>query len=204
MAASEVSICNQALQLIGAARITALTEDSVNARECNSSYAEMRDLELEKHRWRFAITRTTLAPSGTAPDFDYDQAFPLPSDFLRLLMPSVTRLDWRIENHEDQLAVLTNDGTSLEIIYVKRVTDPNMMPPTFRAALAARMAVQMCEKITQSNTKLESARVAYKEAIGEARRANALQRTADEGPEDTWITARVDGSTSRPDLTWGG
>jgi len=201
--ASEVSISNLALQLLGAARITSLTEDSVNAREANSCYAEMRDLELEKHRWRFAVARASLAASATAPDFDFDNAFPLPTDFLRLRMPNRTNLDWQIENHENQLAVLTNDSGPLEIVYIKKVTDPNIMVPTFRAALAARMAVQMCEKITQSNTKLENARVSYREAINEARRSNALQRIADEGPEDTWVTARVNGGGARPDLTWG-
>lgn len=189
--ASEVSICNQALQLLGAERIVSLTEDSVNARECNACYAEMRDLELEKHRWRFAITRTTLAAHATDPEFDYDYAFPLPSDCLRVLMPNRAGLDWQIENHQGTAAILTNESDALEVVYVQRITDPNAMVPTFRSALAARIALQTCEKITQSNTKMGTARDSYKEAISEARRSNALQRLADEPPEDDWITARL-------------
>jgi hypothetical protein len=188
--ASEVSICNDALQLLGAERIVSLTEDSVNARECNACYAEKRDLELEKHRWKFAITRTTLAPDATEPDFDFAYAYVLPAGCLRVLMPARPYLDWQIEDHNGATAILTNEGTSLEVVYVKQITDPNLMVPTFRAALAARMAIQMCERITQSNTKMGTARDSYKEAINEARRTNALQRIADEAPEDTWVSAR--------------
>jgi hypothetical protein len=202
--ASEVSICNEALDILGAERIVSLTQDHVNAREVNACYAELRDRELEKHRWRFAITRTTLAADATEPDFDYTYAFPLPTDCLRVLLPSRTNLDWQIESHGDRLSILTNDGDTLEVRYIKKVTDPNQMVPTFRGALAAMIAWLKCEKITQSNSKKDAAMNFYKFQIAEARRTNALQRTADESPEDSWVVVRNSGAGTRPDLSWGG
>ena len=55
--ASEVDICNRALSKLGAARITSLTEDSVNARACNAMYESVRDAELRAHPWNFAMKR---------------------------------------------------------------------------------------------------------------------------------------------------
>ncbi|BCV03963.1 MAG: hypothetical protein CM15mV76_490 [uncultured marine virus] len=41
--ASVVDICNSALNLLGASTISALTEDSKNARLCNQRYEPIRD-----------------------------------------------------------------------------------------------------------------------------------------------------------------
>lgn len=201
--ASEVSIANEALDLLGAARITSLTEDSVNAREVNVCYTELRDRELEKHRWRFATARTVLAPDATAPAFDFDYAFPLPTDCLAVRMPARPNLDWQIENHNDVVSILTNEGDSIDLIYVKRVTDPNVMVPTFRGALAAMIAWVKCEKITQSNSKKADAKDFYAVQIASARKSNAIQRLADEAPDSSWVTARTGGESVAPWLTWG-
>lgn len=198
--ASEVSICNEALDILGADRIVSLTEDSVNARECNSCYTELRDRELEKHRWNFAHARVVLAPDTAAPPFDFTYQFTLPADCLRVMPPNRTNLDWRSEGGK----ILTNDGTSINLVYIKRVTDPNLMVPTFRGALSAMIAWLKCEKITQSNTKKSAAMDFYKFQVGEARRVNAMQKVADNAPEDTWVTARIDGTGSAPWLSWGG
>ena len=40
---SATDICNRALSRVGEARITSLTDDSKQARACNSAYAHIRD-----------------------------------------------------------------------------------------------------------------------------------------------------------------
>ncbi|MES2348488.1 MAG: hypothetical protein V4641_13075 [Pseudomonadota bacterium] len=185
--ASEVSICNQALQKLGASRITSLTEDSRNARAVNACYVEMRDAELRAHPWNFGRKRVVLSPDSTAPVFDYGYAFTLPTDCLRPLPPARTGLDWQIEGGK----ILTNDGTTINLRYVRRVADPNEMDPCFRDMVACRIAAQVCEEITQSNTKLESIQAAYKMSKLEAKRANAFEQNSDDPPDDTWITARL-------------
>lgn len=198
--ASEVSICNEALDILGAERITSLTEDSVNARECNACYAEQRDREIEKHPWNFARTRVVLAPDTAAPAFDFNYAFTLPTDCLRVLLPNDRNtVDWTIESGK----ILTNDGTSINVKYCRQVTDPNAMPPTFRGALAAMIAWLKCEKITQSNTKKTDAMNFYKYQIAEARRTNAFQRVAEDAPEDSWVTARIEGAGTQNWLRGG-
>jgi hypothetical protein len=187
--ASDVSISNLALQMLGAERITSLTQDHKNARACNTCYAELRDAELEAHPWNFARKRVTLAPDSASSDYstaEYAYAFSWPTDCLRPLPPARTNLDWTMENRK----IRTNEGDTLDLLYVAQITDPETMVPTFRYALAARMAEHMCEEITQSNVKKDYANGQYKHWIREARRVNAIQRLPNESAEDTWVSAR--------------
>lgn len=196
MATSDVSICNLALQKLGAARITSLTEDSPQARACNACYEAMRDLELRKHRWAFAIRREALAADTTAPAFGPANYFTLPSDFLRLIEPDESEnyntLDWRIESTSDSSKKIATDAAApLNIRYIARITDPTLFDSAFDETLACRVAVQICEQVTQSNAKMESVMAQYKDAVREARRANAIEGIPAEPPTDTWITARL-------------
>jgi len=189
--ASEVGICNRALQKLGAKRITSLTQDAVNARACNTCYSELRDAEMSAHEWSFAVDRVQLAADATAPAFGRTNAYQLPSDYLRLARPYVednfNSLDWIIEG----LKIYTDDTGALEVRYVKQVTDPNVMHVLFREALAARMALEMCEELTQSNTKKASLQSEYAAFIKEARRVNAILKIPAVSPEDEWLTIRA-------------
>lgn len=189
--ASEVDLCNLALQRLGAKSITSLTDDSTNARECNRAYAHARDSELRSHPWSFARKRAELAASSTAPAFEYANAFPLPSDFLRLMsnngrLGMTNQDDLQIEGGN----VLTNDSAPLPITYIAQITDPEAFDQLFADLLVARLARDLAEKITQSNTKIQAAQTLYKEARAEARRINAFERPPQLAPTDPWITAR--------------
>lgn len=201
MAVSDVAICNLALQKIGAARIASLSDADENARACNACYELLRDRELRSNRWKFAIKRATLAPHSTTPDFTYLYAFLLPSDCLRVLFPARTALDWKIENHEGDPAILTNDGDTLEIRYVARVTDPTKFDALFVESFACKIAWHLCEAITQSNTKKDSVLNEYKMAIAEARRMNAIELGVLKQPVDEWLTARQSGQLYNSE--WG-
>lgn len=60
--ATPLDICNRALQIAGAARITAFTDDSREAAECNAVYDKLRQAELRTNVWRFAAKKTALRP----------------------------------------------------------------------------------------------------------------------------------------------
>lgn len=191
MAVSDVSICNLALQKLGAKRITSLTEDSNNARQCNACYESVRDQELRKRNWKFAITRATLTPLADAPAFDFSYAFPVPSDCLRLILPTRSCLDWTLETQDDTTVILTNDGNSINVRYIARITDPTRFDPLFVEALACRIAEQVCEQVTQSNEKKADAQQQYKDAIAGAALVNAFEKLATDAPPSSWETARL-------------
>lgn len=206
--ASVTDIANRALQKLGAKRITSLSQDSVNARSANACYENLRDAELQAHEWSFSIERVQLAADAAAPAFGRANAFTLPSDYLRIARPDPNVVgtagwwaggveftgavngsggsDWIIEGTK----ILTDESAPLDVRYVKRVTDPNVMVALFREALASRMALEMCEELTQSNSKKEGLRADYIAAIREARRVNAILKNPAFPPQDEWLTVR--------------
>jgi|TARA_R110000803_G_scaffold50766_2_gene105232 hypothetical protein len=190
--ASAVDICNLALQRLGSKSISSLTEDSTSGRACNRIYEHARDSELRAHPWSFARSRATLAAEATDPDFGYSKQYPLPSDCLRILpndgSNTVSRQDdWQIEGRK----ILTDDTSPIYLVYIKQVTDENDFDSLFTELLISRIAMDIAEAVTQSNTKKDDAQVRYTNAKKDARKANAFGRGAQTPPDDAWLTSRL-------------
>ena len=83
--ASTVDICNGALNQLGATTILSLTEDSKNARLCNSRFKQVRDAVFRSHPWNCLQKRVEIAVDTTAPAWGFSFAYTLPADCLRLL-----------------------------------------------------------------------------------------------------------------------
>lgn len=193
--ASEVSICNAALAMVGEPEITALNDTSdTNAIACNEAYERLRDALLRKHRWSFSIKRAQLAAAATAPVFGPANYFPVPSDFLRLLPldegDHLNNHDWKIENSGSALVIATNDSAPLNCRYVAKITDPNQMDSLFRDALSAMIAKRIARKILSSGTLVQELKDEYDEIIAEAKNVNSIEKAPEEPPEDSWITVR--------------
>lgn len=188
--ATNVEIANRALQKLGAQRITSLSDNSRNARAVNAAFNIVRQEELRRHTWNFAVEREQLAADATAPAFGKATYFTLPSGCLRLLAPdpelNLNDLDWQIEGRK----IATNDTAPLDVRYIDDITDPQQMDALFREAFASKLAMELCEEITQSNTKKDKATEDYDWAIAEAKRTNAIERTALDPPDDVWVTTR--------------
>lgn len=183
---TDADISNLALQKLGTSRITSLLDATPNARAMNAIYTITRDAELRKYAWKFAISRAVLAASAIAPVFGPQNAFNLPTDYLRIILPPQFALDWQIESGQ----ILTNDGAPLNIRYVRRVIDPTQFDPAFVEAFACRLGWTACEQVTQSTSKKEGLADQYKQAIADARRANAFEATPIDAVEDSWLVAR--------------
>lgn len=200
MANSRVAVMNLALQLLGAARIGSPTEAGKGAEELNACYDPLRDAEQRARFWNFTLERAILAPHATAPVFHYGYAFPLPTGCLRIMKPTRTTVDWSLENHAGAPSILTNDGTSIPLRYVKRVTDEAKFDPLFTIMLACSLAWWCCETITQSNKKKESIEKRYALARTEARQTNAFEKVPLQSAPDEWLTAMSNGGLA--DSSW--
>ncbi len=193
MATSEVSIANLALQKLGSKNIVSLSENINEAKAVASCYEALRDKEIRMYLWGFAKTRAILAPHAVQPAFTFSYAFVLPSDFLRLIKPARLGLDWTIEVHEGERAILTNDGDTLQIRYIRKVTDPTLFDPCFVDMLACRIAWHCCERLTQSNTKKQGIMEEYNVSRAEARKTSAFELPSQAQPADEWLAARWTG-----------
>lgn len=197
---SEVGICNQALVKVGASRIVALTDDSKQARTLNAIYAVKRDAELSANPWTFAIKRAQIPASSTAPAFGWAYAYPLPSDYLAMVevgqdytfYDTDTGALFALETDSNGAqAVLTDQGSPLDVRYVSRVTNSGLFTPLFVEVLACRLAAEVCEELTQSAGKKEALWGEYKRAIREARRVNAIEQPPRKNPVASWERALI-------------
>ena len=195
--ASEVGICNIALQLIKHSKqITSLTSGTKEANACEIVYDELRDLCLDMHHWNFATRRVELAQlaADQAPAFEWDHAYGLPADFIRVISVHANahgddNIPYKIEGDQ----ILT-DADELYLRYVARVEDPNKMPPTFRRALSKIIAAQLATALSQS-TSLGKELFAqfHDQDLPFAKSTDAIQNYADQLPESDFIMARFGG-----------
>lgn len=162
MAASETDICNLALSHLGEAPIESLNEDSTAARACALNYETTRDGVLRSHRWNFAQTRAALAQLEATPAFGWSYAYALPADCLRVLevndseVGDVISGPFIIEGRN-----LLTDETSVNLVYLRRITDVSQFDVLFIEALALKLAVVLSEKIRGTTGKTAELLSAY-------------------------------------------
>ena len=146
---SETGICNMALGRIGAKRINSIedaTDDKAEAIHCRLHYSLTRDSLIRSHWWRMARARATLSQNATDPDFEWDYAYDLPVDFLRMKKPwdgdlSGSDVQWYTYSLEG--TQLLSNETSMEIQYIKRVTDPTKYDPLFVEVFVLTLAMKL-------------------------------------------------------------
>jgi len=188
--ASDVGIANAALRKLGQSPITAFTEDSKAARLANSRFADLRDELLYRHPWNFAIKRTSLAASSTAPDWGFAAAYPLPNDYIRMFEVNGEDEEsgkWKVESG----AVVTDLSAPIEVLYVYQVTDANQMSAGFREALAAILAADWAEDITGSNTVEQAKQQLARIAVAQARSNDGQEGIPDRLEADEWLNSRL-------------
>jgi hypothetical protein len=162
--ASTVDICNGALNQLGATTILSLTEDSKNARLCNSRFTQVRDAVFRSHPWNCLQTRVELASSTTAPAWGFSYKYDLPGDCLRLLRILDFDSNYKVEGR----SILSNNS-SMKILYISRVEDPNQYDELLRETLSAALGADIAYAITSNNTTSQNMIVNYQEKLKDAR-----------------------------------
>lgn len=197
--ASEVDIVNLGLTLLGEARISSLDDPVKQAREAKAIYEMTRDALLAGYNWCFAFGREQLPALADAPPFGFDRQFQLPSDCLRVVMVGdvyvgVDLTDYRGAPAEEytieERKILTDWAAPLNLKYVKRVSNTALFQSNFAKAFGAQLAMDLCEALTQSDTKRDRAEKAFNREISLAVRANAIQLPPQKFPDDEWLLAR--------------
>lgn len=145
--ATGVSICSNALLMLGAQTINDFNEPVGRAKIAANLYPTIRDSLLRTHPWNCTIKRALLAPDATPPAFGYDNQFELPADFLRVL--EVGQSGAQIEYLVEGRSILAN-ATSVELRYVYLNPIENTWDANLVELLTLAMAAAMAYPITQS------------------------------------------------------
>tara|TARA_R100000655_G_scaffold12008_4_gene28088 strand:+ start:1505 stop:2086 length:582 start_codon:yes stop_codon:yes gene_type:complete len=191
--ASVVDICNGALNQLGASTIITLTEDSKNARLCNARFTQIRDSVFRSHPWNSLQKRVELAADSDTPAWGFTSQFTLPADCLRVLTILDFDSDYKIEGRK----ILT-DNSSMKILYVSRVTDPNEYDELLRETLSAALAADIAYAVTSSNPVAKNMYDLFQQKLKEARfvdstegqNMNPEKGMADVIGADTFINSR--------------
>ena len=191
--ASIVNMCNSALNLIGASTISALTEDTKNARLCNQRYEPVRNRVFRGHNWNCLIKRVELAQNSTAPVMEYTYAYALPSDFLRVMKihngttdSIASDLDYKVEGKN----IITNQ-TTVYLVYVSLDEDPNNYDAYLREAISHQLAADLAYAITNNATLANNYLTRADERLREARFIDATENSLDVIEANEFTDARL-------------
>jgi hypothetical protein len=184
-----------ALGRIGANRINDLNDDTETSQEailCRLFYAQTRDALQRSNLWRFARARETLSPNTVSPDFEYSYAYDLPSDFLRMISifednddgANISRYTYSLEGKQ-----LLSDEDSMEIRYIRQVTDPTVFDPLFVEVLVLQLALKLVMPLSQDKV---LRRELYTELWGPPRNLSVMARVRALDKQETNTLGRAD------------
>ena len=191
--ASVVNMCNSALNLIGASTISALTEDTKNARLCNQRYEPVRNRVFRGHNWNCLIKRVQLAANSTDPVIEFDKSYALPSDCLRVLKihngttdSIASDLEYKIEGKN----IVTN-LTTVYLVYISLDEDPNNYDAYLREAISHQLAADLAYAITNNATLPKNYLINADERLREARFVDATENSLDTVEANEFTDARL-------------
>lgn len=190
--ASKVDLANEALLLLGANTITSFADNDPNAVLVNRFYEGEKDALLRSHRWNCAVTTANLASLVDTPIIDWEFKFNLPTDpyCLRVLdVRTVTgdiKLDFEIQGRE----LLTEEST-VDITYIKRITDASQFDSLLYQALVFRMAWKLSFPITRSSGVMQQMAQLYDAVVRDARTIDSQEGTPEIIETDTLTDVRL-------------
>ncbi|MGD9742285.1 MAG: hypothetical protein AB7J30_13030 [Hyphomicrobium sp.] len=196
MTISDVSICNHALDLIGADPILSIDDDTRAGRLCRRNYERCRDAVLRAYPWNPAIRRASLPALSDAPAWGFLFHYALPEGpeppyCLRVLQLEGEidgrSLPYRIEGRR----ILTNDGPPLSLLYVGRASDPNEFGPLLADTISARLAAELSYALAGSASLAETLARSYRDKLAEARAIDAQEGTPDRFTATEWLESRT-------------
>ena len=182
------------MRLLKANRITSLTDGSNNANAANDVFEEIREDLLRAHNWNFATRRQKLAKKTNAPVSEFDNAYALPSDWLRTVGvhdndASAGTVLWR-EEEQDDVGVILSSADELWMRYVYRLTDPNRMAADFRTAFAYALALALPGVSNLSAAREVELRKEDKKRLNRAKHSDATGSVPERRPLGSWVTSR--------------
>ena len=181
--ASQVGICNQAINLVGGTQIVSIDDEIQEATICKVMYDDLRDLVLEDADWTFATKRYLLTPEVDTPAWGYMYQHTIPPEVLRIInaADSIDRLngdsdlDWRREGN----LILSDISTNLYMKGVRKVTDEALFSAGFIQTFAYKIAAHLSIPIAGSRTLHDDMEAMYTKHKGDAKANDGRQGRSD-------------------------
>lgn len=140
-----ISICSNALVLLGHDPISSFDEEGIGAKVANNFYETVLKAKLAEYTWNFATKQVGLTKLTKKPLNKWDFIYQLPSDHIRTITV-YPHSDYEIL--EDKIYSNTDN---LELDYIFRV-DESFFPPLFRETLELYLAAKWAIPVTENAT----------------------------------------------------
>jgi hypothetical protein len=202
MPLADVDIANRALLAVGASRISSLQDDSEAALSIAGYLDGWRTNFISASgncNWSWAKGRAELPALAEAPAWGFKYAYQVPSDFLTLISlgqygpyPNISNVrgrddgEWSIEGER----ILCSYAPPLKIRYLRDVPDYSIWGSNCVEAFCLYIASQICERLTQSNSKKQLIMADYQQALIAAAMDDSKQNPPQDIPDNSWITSR--------------
>lgn len=175
MALNDVALCSRALIRLGAAPITSFADGTAESEIAGALYAPTRDALLSAYGWSFASGQAVLTQLAQSPLADYQNAFQLPTDFLRALSAGQggrgRGLTYRIARGS-----LHTDASEATLSYIFRPEEEEF-PPYFDMAIIARLSAEFCIPVTENTSRADALYRMAELEFARARQIDAQQDT---------------------------
>lgn len=187
---SPVSICSNALLMLGAQPINNFSENNDRARLMSNLYDGARDELLREHPWNCAIKRILLAPDIEKPAFEFGYKFTLPADFIRALSVGD---EWETPRYVIEGRNILANTNSLKLRYVFQNTDVTTYDANLVRLLELLMASKAAYAITQSTSLAQYRYQEYQTALKSAKAVNGLEYPPDTLGQSPLLWSRLNG-----------
>lgn len=197
--ATYAAIANLAASKLGETdQLISRDDDTALGRAVRAVWDQERRAALRDHSWNFAMRRAELAATvvATGVPYSYANSFHLPADCLRLIerIDGCDADDWQIEGK----AVLANTVGPVRIRYIADVDEPALWDDLFVEAFACRLAYQLADRLTGSESRRNAMWQAYRMALVEAKRVDARENPRFVEAPTGWELARYGGDGCGP------
>jgi hypothetical protein len=192
----KLRIYNRALSYIGERRLASLTETAETRRALDGEYSDAVMSVLEGGFWNFAVRAIVMAfDPAVTPLFGFRHAYAKPSDWVRTVTIAPDEKFIGYEGWRDENGVwLANDDP----IYVRYISSDPLFglnlarwPESFSDAVASRLAMMICERITHSDTKFDRVMKLHDMNMKRALSLDAMNEPPRRPPTGNWVKARV-------------
>lgn len=187
MSATSVSVCSNGLLLLGAKPFSDFSEQQDHVTLCANLFPSVRDTVLRAHSWNCATKRVLLSPLTSAPAFDFQREFQLPSDWLRTLQVGYkgNTAPYRSEGRK----ILSNQS-ALPLVYVFRNDIPGTWSTNLVHVMELAMAASLAYAVTSSTSLAQLKAQEYKDALKVAKAIDGQDDPPEEFEEGSFVESR--------------
>lgn len=146
--ATDISMCSNALLLIGHGTINSFSDAGAGATAAANLYDTVYEDAITSYPWRFAIGKVSLSKLVATPLNEWTNAFQLPGDLL-LTYRTYPRSDFEIYESK-----LYSDQDTIEIDYWFKPAETTL-PPYFVKYMQYLLAAEFAISVTDNRTLAE-------------------------------------------------